>query len=70
MAEFTWTFSEREKMDFRHPSLWFLVGRGRLRSTKEGYSEITISTFDLFYKFVGILLGVASDCEELVGSSD
>jgi len=57
MAEFTWKFSEREKkIDFRHPSLWFLVGRGRHRSAKGGYPEISISSFDLIYKNGGFYL--------------
>jgi len=58
MAEFTWKFSEREKWIGRHPSLWFSVGRDIHRSAKGGYPEITISSFDVFYKEVGILLGV------------
>jgi len=43
-------------MDFRHPSPWFLVGRGRHRSAKGGYPEITISSFDVFYKNEGFYL--------------
>jgi len=50
MAEFTWKFSEREKWIGRHPSLWFSVGRDSHRSAKGGYPEITISSFDVFYK--------------------
>jgi len=57
MAEFIWKFSEREKWIGRHPSLWFSVGRDSHRSAKGGYPEITISSFDVFYKNVGILLG-------------
>jgi hypothetical protein len=57
MAEFTWKFSEREKWFGRHPSLWFSVGRDSHRSAKGGYPEITISSFDVFYKKVEILLG-------------
>jgi len=38
-------------MDFRHPSPWFLVGRGRHRSAKGGYTVVTISSFDVFYKY-------------------
>jgi hypothetical protein len=50
MAEFTWKFSEREKWIGRHPSQWFSVGRDSHRSSKGGYPEITISSFDVFYK--------------------
>jgi len=53
MAEFTWKFSEREKWIGRHPSLWFSVGRDSHRSAKGGYPEITISSFDVFYKNEG-----------------
>jgi len=52
MAEFTWKFSEREKWIGRHPILWFSVGRDSHRSAKAkgGYPEITIPSFEEFYK--------------------
>jgi len=53
MAEFTWKFSGREKWIGRHPSLWFSVGRDSHRSAKGGYPDITISSFDVFYKNCG-----------------
>jgi len=67
MAEFTWKFSEREKWIGRHPSLWFSVGRDSHRSAKGGYPELLYHHLMYFTRDVVILLGVVSDCEELVG---
>jgi len=39
-------------------TLWFSVGRDIHRSAKGGYPEITISSFDVFYKNRFYLEGV------------
>ena len=60
-------FREREKMDSRHPSLWFLVGRGRHRSAKVRLSRNHYIIIWCILQECGDFTWRFSDCEELVG---
>ena len=65
MAEFTWKFSEREKKIGFPTSISMVFSRQGQTSISQGvgYPDITISSFDLFYKnwrgrlCRGVLLG-------------
>jgi len=57
MAEFTWKFSEREKNGLADIHLYGFQSAGTsIDQPRRGYPEITISSFDVFYKNEGFYL--------------